>query len=64
MKGLSVGEKRGGAQALFDAMADTLPELEAVTPGDTLGDAYELNDLLGDRLRDTRQCGGSGQHAG
>ena len=45
---------------MVDARADTLPEVEAVTPGNTLGDAYALNDLLGDRLRHTGQCAVSG----
>ena len=61
---LSVGDTRGGAQALVDAMADTPAEVEAVTPGDTLGDAHALNDLLGDSWRHTGQCAGSGQHGG
>ena len=29
-------------------MADTLVEVEAVTPGDSLGDAHALNDIVGD----------------
>ena len=29
-------------------MADTLAEVGAVTPGDTLKNAYALNDLLGE----------------
>ena len=64
MEELSAGDTLGGVEALVNALADTLPEVEAVTPGDTLGDAYALNDLLGDRLRHTGQCGGSVEHAG
>ena len=59
---VTLDDTLGNAEALVDAMADTLQEVEAVTPGNTLGDAYALNDLLGDRLRHTGQCAGSGQH--
>ena len=48
MEEYSVFDKRLGPQALVDGMADTLAEVEAVTPGDTLGDAHALNDLLGE----------------
>ena len=61
---VTLDDTLGNAETLVDAMADTLQEVEAVTPGNTLGDAYALNDLLGDRLRHTGQCGGSGQHGG
>ena len=64
MKEYLVVGKRVGTQALMDEMADTLAEVEAVTPGDTLGDRYALNDLLGDSWRHTGQCAGSGQQAG
>ena len=47
MEELSVGDTWGGAQALVDALADTLTEVEALISGDTLGDADALNDLLG-----------------
>ena len=43
----------GGAQALFDATADKVAELEAVRPGDTLGDAHALKDLRGYTWRNT-----------
>ena len=48
MEELSVGDTRGGAEALLNALADTLAEVEALTPGDTLRDLHALNDLLGD----------------
>ena len=46
----------GGAQALVDALADTLTEVEALISGDTLGDAYALNDLLSNTWRHIGQC--------
>ena len=46
MQEYSVFKKRVGAQAMVDALADTLTEVEAVTPGDTLGDAHALNCLV------------------
>ena len=48
MEEYSVFKKRVGPQALVDALEDTLTEVEALTTGDTLGDAHALNDLLGD----------------
>ena len=48
MEEQSVGETWGGAQELVEALGDTLAEVEAVTPGKTLGNAHALNDLLGD----------------
>ena len=48
MEEYSVFEKRVGPQALVDTMADTLVEVEAVTSGDSLGDAHALNDLVGE----------------
>ena len=53
MAELSVGDTRGGAQALVNALAETLAEVEALTPGDTIRDAHALNDLLGDSCRHT-----------
>ena len=48
MEELSVGDTQGGAQALVDALADTVAKVEALTTGDTLTDAYALNNPLGD----------------
>ena len=64
MEEYSVFDKRGGAQALIDAMADTLAEVEAVTPGDTLGDANALIDFVGDTWRPTGQSAGTGVDGG
>ena len=64
MDELSVGDTPGGAEALVDARADTLAEVEAVSPGDKLDDALALNDLLRESWRHTKQCAVSGQHAG
>ena len=64
MEELSLGDTPGGAEALMGARADTLAEVEAVPPGDKLDDAHALNDLLGDTWRHTKQCAGSGRHAG
>ena len=61
---VTLDDTLGNAEALVDAMADTLPEVEAVTPGNTLGDAYALNDLLGDSWRHTGQCGSTGPQLG
>ena len=54
----------GAAQALVDALGDTLTEVEPPTTGDTLGAAQALNDLLGDTRLHTGQSAGSGQHGG
>ena len=59
MEELSVGDTRGGAKALVDALADTLAEVEILTTGDTLGDIHALNDLLGDTWRHIGQCEGT-----
>ena len=48
MEEKSLGDTPDGAEALVDGRADTVEEVEAVIPGDTLGDAHALNDLLGD----------------
>ena len=48
IKEQSVSDTKGVAEPLVDAMADMLAEVGAVTPGDTLKDAYPLNNLLGD----------------
>ena len=64
MEEYSVGDTWGGAQALVNARAGKVAEVEAVTPGDTLGDAHALNDLLGDTWRHTGQCAGAGRHGG
>ena len=48
MEELSAGATPGNAQGLVYAGADKVAELEAVTRGDTLGEAHALNDLLGD----------------
>ena len=48
MEEYSVFDKWVGPQALVDAIAGTLAEVEAVTPGDPLGDAHALNNLVGD----------------
>ena len=58
-----VGDTPDFAQALVDARAATLAEVEAVAPGDKLDDAYGLNDLLGDTWRHTKQCAVTGRHA-
>ena len=63
MEELLVGATSGNAQGLVYAGADKVAELEAVTPCDTLGDAHELNDLLGDTWRHIGQCTGTGPHA-
>ena len=47
MEELSVGDTRGGAEALVDARAYKVAEVKAVTPDDTLSDTHALNDLLG-----------------
>ena len=47
MEEYSVFDKRVGPQAPVAAMAETLAEVEAVTPGDPLGDAHALSDLVG-----------------
>ena len=44
----SLGETQVGAQALVYARADALAEVKAVRPGDPLGDAHALSDLVGD----------------
>ena len=62
MEELSVGDTRGGAQALVDALADTDAEVEAFTPCDTLRDPHALNDLLGDTWRHIRECAGTARH--
>ena len=64
MDELSVGDTPGGAQALVDARADTLAEVEAVPPGDKLDDELAPNDLLGDSGRHIKQCAVTGRHAG
>ena len=64
MEELSVGDTQGGAQALVDALADTVAEVEALTTADTLGDIHALNDLLGNTWRQIEQCTGTGRHAG
>ena len=64
MEEYTIFDKRGGAQPLVDARADQVAELKAVKPGNTLGDAHALNDLLGDTWRHTGQCAGTGRHAG
>ena len=64
MEELSVGDTWGGAQALVDAMADTLTEVETLITYDTLGDAEALNDLQGDTWREIGHCAGSCQHGG
>ena len=48
MEELSLGDTLGSAQALDNALADTIAEVEALTIGDTITDARALNDLLGD----------------
>ena len=53
MEEKSLGDTVSGAQALVDARDDTLAQVEAVTPGDTLGDAHALKDLLCDSWRHT-----------
>ena len=53
MEELSAGDTLGGVEALVNALADTLGEVEALTPGDTIRDAHALNDLLGDTCRHT-----------
>ena len=63
MEELSVGDTWGCAEALRDAWADKVAEFEAVTPGDTLGDAHALNYLLGGSWRQTGQCAATGRHA-
>ena len=64
MEELSVGDTWGGAQALVDALADTLAEVEALTTGDTLDDIHVRNDLLGNTWRHIGQCAGTVREAG
>ena len=64
MEELSVGDTWDGAQALVDALADTLTEVETLITCDTLGDAEALNDLQGDTWRQIEQCAGTGRHYG
>ena len=64
MEELSVCDTQGGGQALVDALADTVAEVEALTTADTLGDIHALNDLLGNTWRQIEQCTGTGRHAG
>ena len=64
MEELSVGDTWGGAQALVDALADTLTEVETLITCDTLGDAQALNDLHGDTWRQIEQCACTGRHYG
>ena len=64
MEELSVGDTRGGAQALVNALAKTLAEVEALTTGDTLRDAHALNHLLGDTWRHIGQCADTVRQAG
>ena len=64
MEELSVGDTRGGAQALVNALAETLAEVEALTNGDTLRDAHALNHLLGDTWRHIGQCADTVRQAG
>ena len=63
MEELSVGDTRDGAEALVDALANTLAEVEALTTGDTLGDIHALNDLLGNTWRHIGQCAGTVEEA-
>ena len=39
---MTLGDTRGGAHAVVDTLANTLPEVEAVRLGHTRGDADEL----------------------
>ena len=50
---VALKDTMGNAQAPGDALADTLAEMEGVTPGDTLADAHALYDLMGDSWRYT-----------
>ena len=63
MEELSVCDTRDVAEALVDALADTLAEVEALTTGDTLGDIHALNDLLGNTWRHIGQCAGTVREA-
>ena len=63
MEELSAGATPGNAQGLVYAGAEKIAHLEAVTPGETLGDTHVLNDLVGDTQRHIGQCAGSGPHA-
>ena len=60
---VTVGDALGNAQALVDTLADTVPEVKALKPGDTLYDAHTLNYLLGDSWRHIGQSAGTGRHA-
>ena len=63
MEEFSVGDTRGSAQALVDALANMLAELEALTTGDTLGNIHALNDLLGNTWRHIGQYAGTVRQA-
>ena len=59
-----VNDTLGNEQALFERLADTVPEMEEKSLGDTQGGAQALNDLLSDTWRDIGQCSGTCRHAG
>ena len=50
VEAVTLGERRGDAQALVNTVADTLAVFEAVTLGDRRGDAQALIDTLADAL--------------
>ena len=59
MEELSVGDTWDGAQALLDALADMLAEVQALTTSETPGAVHALNYLLVNTWRHIGQCAGT-----
>ena len=47
---MTLGYTLGNAQALFNTLAETVPEMEEQSVGDTVGGAQKLVDALADTL--------------
>ena len=50
MEGETLGDRRSDAQVLVDTLGDTLPEVEANTPGDTRAIRWHWSTVCADTL--------------
>ena len=50
----TLGDARSDAHALVATLADTLAEIEAVTPGDKRGDTHTLVEILANTLAEVK----------